>query len=126
MHPNAEVRKALSDLTARLEPALGQPPKDILAVAQTEDNGSLISLRLSKRNWQLVRFALHIATDRLKRRKKGMTTRCEGCSELYPEFNCSGLNVPMLWFCHKCADTHLNQCPEIKAGRAWITKVWVE
>jgi hypothetical protein len=50
-----------------------------------------------------------------------LRTKCEGCGK--PATNvCSGLEVPMLPFCQACARLHQAQCPDIRDGRAQMTR----
>ena len=49
-----------------------------------------------------------------------MNTNCEICGRP-GESNCSGLNVPMLWFCEEHGQQHAKICPEVRAGKSALT-----
>ena len=51
-----------------------------------------------------------------------MSNDCEICEK--DAYNvCSGLDVPALSFCDSCAEIHDADCPDLKSGRSWWTRV---
>ena len=50
-----------------------------------------------------------------------MTKPCEVCQKP-ADGCCSGLDVPELHFCDRHLVEHAAQCPDVKAGRSWISR----
>lgn len=48
-------------------------------------------------------------------------TQCEICGRR-PEVCCSGLDVPMLFFCAEHGREHERICPEVLAGRSRVER----
>lgn len=48
--------------------------------------------------------------------------KCEICGRRATHC-CSGLDVPMVYFCQGCAAIHELECPEVQAGEAIVVRM---
>lgn len=54
--------------------------------------------------------------------ERGAAVKCEICAAPVTRI-CSGLDVPLLGFCTKHGAEHEANCPDVRAERAWMSKL---